>query len=260
MLRLLGVGLLFATGGYHLDLYLTGFRFVPTIGRLFIVQVVVAFALALAVLAVPSRMRFRGLALQQLVAGGSALFAIGTLAGFLVTLLHGMFGFKEVRSTQGIVAGIVEIAAFLALGWVATAEVSGPATRGALLGGVAALFAIVLIVAEVTASTTTGPTSGSTIPAGGKEITVVITNSFTFQPKDPKATVGEKILVKNEGGTAHTFSSLPGTPAASAFTTGAIAPGGERVLFAPKTTGTFGFECLIHTFMRGTLTVSASSG
>lgn len=260
MLRILGAGLLFATGGYHLDLYLTGFRFIPTIGPLFVVQAVVAFALAVAVLAVPSKMRFGGFSVQQLVAGGSALFAVGTLAGFLVTLSHGMFGFKEIRSTQGVVAGIIEIAAFLALGWVATADVSRPAAIGALLGAVAAAFAILLVVGEATATTTGGSTSGSTIPAGGNEITVVITSSFTFQPNDPRATPGEKILVKNEGGVAHTFSSLPGAPAAVAFTTGAIAPGGERVLLAPKTTGTFSFECLIHTFMRGTLTVSASAG
>jgi len=258
MLRLLGGGLLFATGGYHLDLYLTGFRFVPTIGKLFVVQVICAFALALAVLAVPSTPRFRGVSIQQLVAGAGAVFAIGTLAGFLVSLFHGMFGFKDIRSLQGDVAGIIEIAAFLSLGWVATADVRPPRTKGLLLVAVALVFAILLVVGEATASTVSG-SGPSTITPGVTEITVTI-KGYAFHPADPKATVGEKILVKNEDGVAHTFSSLPGAPAASAFTTGLIGPGSARVLVAPSKSGTYPFECLVHTFMKGTLTVSASAG
>jgi plastocyanin len=239
-----------------LDLYLTGFRYIPTIGKLFVLQVVVALALAVAVLAVPSRVRIRGFSLQQLVAGGSALFAIGTLAGFLVSIFHGMFGFKDIGSIQGVVAGIIEIAAFLALGWVATAEIRRPSTRGALLGAVAVVFAILLTVGELTASTTSSATSAPTVPTGGAEITVIIKN-FAFQPADPKVTPGEKILVKNEDGVAHTFSSMPGAAAATAFTTGAISPdGGERILVAPSKPGKYPFECLIHTFMKGRLTVS----
>jgi hypothetical protein len=35
-LRLAGAGLLIATGAIHLDLYLTGYRTIPTIGWLFL--------------------------------------------------------------------------------------------------------------------------------------------------------------------------------------------------------------------------------
>jgi len=47
-LRLAGAGLLAATGAIHLDLYLTGYRSIPTIGWLFLLQVITAFALAAA--------------------------------------------------------------------------------------------------------------------------------------------------------------------------------------------------------------------
>jgi hypothetical protein len=47
-LRLAGGGLLIATGAIHLDLYLTGYRSIPTIGGLFLFQVIAAFVLRLA--------------------------------------------------------------------------------------------------------------------------------------------------------------------------------------------------------------------
>ena len=50
MLRVAG-GLLIVAGAIHLDLYLTGYRTIPTIGWLFLLQVIAAFALGLAVLA-----------------------------------------------------------------------------------------------------------------------------------------------------------------------------------------------------------------
>ena len=43
-----GAGLLAAAGAIHLDLYLTGYRTIPTIGWLFLLQVIAAFGLATA--------------------------------------------------------------------------------------------------------------------------------------------------------------------------------------------------------------------
>ena len=45
-----GAALLVASGAIHLDLYLTGYRTIPTIGPLFLLQVIAAFALAAAIL------------------------------------------------------------------------------------------------------------------------------------------------------------------------------------------------------------------
>jgi hypothetical protein len=68
--------MLLATGGIHLDLYLTGYRFIPTIGVLFIFQVVGAISLGLAVIAVPRR----------IVAISGALFALSTLSGYVFSV------------------------------------------------------------------------------------------------------------------------------------------------------------------------------
>ena len=55
VLRVAGSGLLIATAAIHLDLYLTGYQTIPVIGWLFLLQVIAAFALGLAVLAIPGR-------------------------------------------------------------------------------------------------------------------------------------------------------------------------------------------------------------
>ena len=39
-----GAALLIASGAIHLDLYLTGYRSIPTIGWLFLLQIITAFA------------------------------------------------------------------------------------------------------------------------------------------------------------------------------------------------------------------------
>src|SRR5580700_1516870 len=128
ILRVVGSGLLTATAAIHLDLYLTGYRTIPTIGWLFLLQVIAAFGLALAVLAIPRRPAAALLA-SRLAAAAGAGFALATLAGYLLSVWIGLFGFKEVRTTAGITAGIVEVAAFVVLAALALAP--APANRGA---------------------------------------------------------------------------------------------------------------------------------
>jgi predicted lipoprotein with Yx(FWY)xxD motif len=102
VLRIVGAGLLIATAAIHLDLYLTGYRTIPTIGWLFLFQVIVAFLLGFIVLGTGSR----------LMAAAGAGFSISTLGGYLLTLWIGLFGFREVRTSVGIEAAIVEIVGF----------------------------------------------------------------------------------------------------------------------------------------------------
>ena len=126
-LRLAGAGLLAAAGAIHLDLYLTGYRTIPTIGWLFLLQVIAAFALALAVLVTGSR----------LAAAAGAGFALATLGGYLLSIWAGLFGFREVRTTAGIVAGVIEVAAFAVLAVLAAPRAGTPARRavGPAAGG-----------------------------------------------------------------------------------------------------------------------------
>jgi predicted lipoprotein with Yx(FWY)xxD motif len=119
-LRVAGAGLLAATAAIHLDLYLTGYRTIPTIGWLFLIQVITAFLLAVAVLALGSR----------IVAATGAGFAVATLGGYLLTVWVGLFGFTEVRTTAGIAAGIIEVAAFAALAVLALVPAAEPQPPG----------------------------------------------------------------------------------------------------------------------------------
>src|SRR5580700_4047495 len=134
ILRVAGSGLLIATAAIHLDLYLTGYRTIPTIGWLFLLQVIVAFGLGLAVLAIPSRL----VTLSRLVAGAGAGFALATLGGYLLSVWTGLFGFKEVRTTAGIAAGVIEVAAFTALAALAVAPARADAPASAPADGAAA--------------------------------------------------------------------------------------------------------------------------
>jgi predicted lipoprotein with Yx(FWY)xxD motif len=125
--RLAGAGLLFATGAIHLDLYLTGYRTIPTIGWLFLLQVIAAFGLGALMVVWSSR----------LIAAAGAGFALTTLAGYVVSLRVSLFGFREVRTTAGIVAGVIEVAAMAALGAFALRPFpdrgpSGQVTHGGL--------------------------------------------------------------------------------------------------------------------------------
>jgi predicted lipoprotein with Yx(FWY)xxD motif len=125
VLRLVGAGLLLAIAAIHLDLYLTGYRTIPTIGWLFLLQVIGAFGLGVGILASGHR-------LASLAGAGLAL---STLGGYLLSLRISLFGFREVRTTAGIVAGVIEVAAFavlagLTLGSLTRRPASHPATHG----------------------------------------------------------------------------------------------------------------------------------
>ena len=122
-LRIAGAGLLAASGVIHLDLYLTGYRSIPTIGGLFLLQVSGVLAAAVAVFATGSR----------IIAAAGAGLALATLGGYLQSVWIGLFGFKEIRTTAGIAAGVIEIAAFATL--AAFAATPGAAGQHAEHGG-----------------------------------------------------------------------------------------------------------------------------
>ncbi len=188
VLRLAGAGLLASTAGIHLDLYLTGYDTIPTIGGLFLLQVIAAFLLAGGVVATGSRV----------VAAAGAGFAVCTLGGYLLSIWAGLFGFREVRTTAGIVAAVIEIAAFAVLAGLALlpapVEEKGAVRRlhdrvPAGEQGLGAAIAVVALGAIlVTGFTVAGASSGAAIQAGaGTELkttsihgVLVLTNSKGF--------------------------------------------------------------------------------
>jgi predicted lipoprotein with Yx(FWY)xxD motif len=161
-LRLAGGGLLLATGAIHLDLYLTGYRSIPAIGGLFLFQVIAAFVLGAAVLASSVR----------LAAAAGAVFSLATLGGYLLTLWIGLFGFKEVRTTAGIAAGVVEVAAFATLAGLAAMPAgcgrAGDRLLDRLRSGVAgAAIAAVSVVALAVLGASVVAASGPATTAPG---------------------------------------------------------------------------------------------
>ncbi len=116
-LQVAGALLLAVSAAIHLDLYVTGYRSIPTIGWLFLLQVIVAFVLTAAVLVTHS----------SLAAAASAGFALSTLGAYLLAVWSGLFGFKEIRTRVGIAAGLIEVAAFGVLALAAIAI--GPAVQ-----------------------------------------------------------------------------------------------------------------------------------
>jgi predicted lipoprotein with Yx(FWY)xxD motif len=185
-LRVAGGGLLVATAAIHLDLYLTGYRSIPVIGALFLVQVIAAFAAGGWVLGTGSR----------IAAAAGAGFALATLGGYLLSLWFGLFGFREVRTTAGIVAGVIEVCAVAALGTLALSPAPGRAgvpAAGWLAGGVSVLALAVL--------------AGTVATAGGGQAAAGAVLRTT-------RIGGMTVLVSSKGFTLYWFA--PDTPARSA--------------------------------------------
>jgi len=204
-LRVAGAGLLAATGAIHLDLYLTGYRSIPLVGWLFLLQVITAFALAAAVLATGSR----------LLAAAGAGFALATLGGYLLSVWIGLFGFKEIRTTAGVVAGVIEVAAFAALAVLAVAPAAPTQQARRATGGsrllawiqagipgagraVAGMSIAALVLLGVSVAQAGGPAPGS----GGRAVLKTATIG------------GVTVLTNAKGFTLYWFA--PDTPARSA--------------------------------------------
>jgi predicted lipoprotein with Yx(FWY)xxD motif len=203
-LRLAGAGLLAATAAIHLDLYLTGYRSIPVIGWLFLLQVIAAFGLALAA-AVSGR---------RLVAAAGAGFALSTLGGYLLSVWIGLFGFTEVRTTAGITAGVLEVAAFAVLAVLALTP-AGPVPHAGAAVAAASVLALAVLAIAVAGAGAPAPTAPATRTAAGSLRTVQIG--------------GVTVLANARGLTLYSFA--PDTPAKSACN-------GSCAAYWPPVTGT----------------------
>jgi len=136
-LRVAGATLLAGSASIHLYLYLTGYRSIPTIGWLFLVQFTVGYILTAAVLVTHSRV----------AAAASAAFALSTIGAYLLAVWIGLFGFKEIRTRAGIAAGLIEVAAFGVL--VMAAIAAEPARSGPARPAARAQAALSLVIGAV---------------------------------------------------------------------------------------------------------------
>ena len=205
-----GAALLIASGSVHLDLYLTGYRSIPTIGWLFLLQVISAYALALAI----------PVSRHRLAAAAGAAFALGTLGGYLLSLKVGLFGFTEVRTTAGIVAAIIDVAAFAALAIAASQGRRTVATATAAVS-VLALALLGVAVATPKAAPAASAAAGSQVLKARQIVGVtVLTNSrgftlYSFAPDTPAKSACY-------GSCAAYWPPVTGHPAAGPGVTGTI--------------------------------------
>jgi predicted lipoprotein with Yx(FWY)xxD motif len=207
-LRIAGALLLAVSASIHLDLYLTGYRSIPTIGWLFLLQVIVGYVLTVAALVTRS----------WVAAAASAVFALTTLSAYLLAVWIGLFGFKEVRTRAGIAAGLIEVAAFavLALAAIAAGPVrhaDGPVSPDArILARVQAAMSMVIPavgVVSVAALTLLGvavANAGGT-PAAATDAGVTLKTATIS---------GINVLTNANGRTLYWFA--PDTPATSKCT------------------------------------------
>jgi predicted lipoprotein with Yx(FWY)xxD motif len=179
-----GAALLVAAGAIHLDLYLTGYNSIPTIGPLFLLQVIAAFLLAIIIPATGNRLAY----------AAGAGFAIATLGGYLLSLKVGLFGFTEVRTAAGIWAGVIDVAAFAVLSAGAVSGLDlGRWSRRALpaIGGASVIALALLGVFVATPATQPAAAAGS---GGGS------------QTLNARTVAGKSVLTNAKGLTLYTFA------------------------------------------------------
>jgi predicted lipoprotein with Yx(FWY)xxD motif len=209
-----GAALLVASGAIHLDLYLTGYRTIPTIGWLFLLQVIAAFALAAAILVTGS----------WLAEAAGAGFAVSTLGGYLLSLWVGLFGFTEVRTPAGIVAGIIDVAAFATLAIAAARGLPPALNLGRYLlpavAGASVVALVLLGAAVATPKTQPAATGPDVLKARSIAGVVLLTNArgltlYWFAPD----TSGKSACY---GSCAAYWPPVTGTPSAGPGVTGAV--------------------------------------
>ncbi|MGC1419627.1 MAG: hypothetical protein WA786_05865 [Acidimicrobiales bacterium] len=206
LVRLAGGGLVVATGAIHLDLYLTGYRTIPTIGWMFLVQVISAFLLAAAVTVADGRV----------VSAVGAGFLMATLVGYLWSLWIGLFGFREVRTAAGVMAAVIEVVGFVALATFALrpyryrlTTASSPLLRtsffnpGLLLRTARWVVAVVAVQAVVASAILLASNSTVTTSPGAPSVVVKVARIH-----------GVPVLTNAHGFTLYWFA--PDSPAKSA--------------------------------------------
>lgn len=253
-LRLVGAAALVISGSMHLDLYLTGYRSIATIGPLFLVQAIAAIGLGLVLV-------FEDRALFLLAGAG---FTLSTLSGYLLSRAIGIFGFHEVATQAGTVAEVIELLAFLSLAEATISHRNTRArlTRSRLTDATRITQMLVVAIGTLVMVFTINGTSWSSRSARTSAIGTSVANArmititnFAFVPASIKVTPGEQILIINKDSVAHSVTADASPGGSRIFNSGNINPGRRAVIRAPKTPGSYSYFCDVHNFMTGVITV-----
>jgi hypothetical protein len=108
-MRRLGAIAILAIGAVHLQQYLDGYRSVPTIGSLFLLNAVSSGVVAIALAAPLERMlnHRRAELTSGLLAGAGLAIAVGSLIALFVSETGTLFGFSETGYGTPIVLAII---------------------------------------------------------------------------------------------------------------------------------------------------------
>jgi plastocyanin len=197
------------------------------------------------------------------VAIAGAVFALSTLGGYILSLWFGLFGFNEIRTTPGVIAGALEVASFVVLvGYAFFAAPSHRSARAQLLGqralvSLSALAALALVLAVANSpGMASGPSAVAPSSGSGTTTSIKISiKSYAFSPATFTVAPGAMITVTNHDSVTHTFTALPGSSPQGTFDSGSIAPGTSVTFAAPTKPGSYKYYCAIHNYMTGTLIV-----
>lgn len=116
-LRYLAASLILISGNIHAILWIGGYEAIPTIGPLFVVNILASVALATALVIRPA----------GLFALGGIGFALTTVVSYGLTVTVGLFGFRDSElDGRSIGAAAAEIGTIILLGWWFRSTRPGP--------------------------------------------------------------------------------------------------------------------------------------
>ena len=248
-------GLLIIWSSYiHFHLWQSlGYRHIATIGPLFLLQSISGFLLGLVIIA----------ARRMWAALLGAGFAVSTMIGFLISVEHGLFGFKETWSApfaheafalEIVIIGVCVIAGVLCL--IGSASVARD--RHILAGFLSAAVLLVLGGAVLLATdggggagpaSTSGLSSGGSSTAAASSVHITISN-FMFHAMSVTVKPGAAVTVTNKDSVTHTLTATGGQ-----FDTGDITQNQTKTFKAPMKPGTYSYICNIHQYMTGNIIV-----
>ena len=131
-MRFLGAGAILAVGAVHLQQYIAGYRAIPTVGTLFLLNAIASAIVGIGLLAPIGRVsvaRRAGGAIGMLALAGVAI-AVGSLVALFISESGSLFGFSESGyRTPIVVAIIAEAATVVLLAPVATLTLLRPVSR-----------------------------------------------------------------------------------------------------------------------------------
>ncbi len=111
------------------------------------------------------------------------------------------------------------------------------------------LIAITSAFLVLVPACSSGPPTGQVTAPASTSVNSVSISNFAFSPAKLTVTTGTSVTWTNNDNVAHTVTSSTG-----AFDSGSIAPGAS-FSHVFNATGTYDYNCSVHTYMKGTVTV-----